>query len=63
MLLPHPPACNSVDIFLSPHLLWKLLSQLMVSFTPVLSIDEVVKIESKSRTVKTIRQGGEKKKR
>lgn len=33
----------------------------MVSFTPVLSIDEVVKIESKSRTVKTIRQGGEKK--
>lgn len=34
----------------------------MVSFTPVLTIDEVVKIESKSRTVKTIRQGGEKKK-
>lgn len=33
----------------------------MVSFTPVLTIDEVVKIESKSRTVKTIRQGGEKK--
>lgn len=35
----------------------------MVSFTPVLTIDEVVKIESKSRTVKTIRQGGGKKKK